>query len=389
MKYLFSIVLFCLVLSAYAQNLSEVNLNYHYATSGQPIFKKKLVNSTYGLQLQFELIHGNTNDAVIVLFELRKSYKDESPLIVPITNVNIDDTQQGFLRGTVRIPEFEENMLLVAKVESSGRLYFFEQSLNSNYPINGYLLNWDGKIIFDNYITSTDSIGIFLADTRDSLITIFYYKHTFNPASPPMAESVRAEKTLVPDSVFQFNYFKTIKRFKKEGLYLVQSDTSSAKGFTFRVENEFYPKYGKLADLPSPLMYITTKNEFERLDKARTSKVEFDRIIIDITKDTERAKLFIRNYYRRVELANQFFTSFKEGWKTDRGMVYLIYGMPEEVYKTDGREFWIYPIGNQKLRFSFARSGTIFDPENYVLVREKRFADSWFRTVDLWRKGRL
>jgi GWxTD domain-containing protein len=388
LKYIITIWLCTIHVLSHAQAVNEFNLSHQYNLQ-YPVFKKKLINTPSGFQLHFELSHKGNNDEILLLFEKRKSFTDVNPVIVPGTDVNINEAVNGVLRGTVRISNTDDYALLTARVEFRNTLYYFDQTLNINYPVNAYLINRKGEPILENFITVNDEVGIIATDTQDSLVTIFYYSHVFSAASTPMTDNPRAESQLNVDSVFQFNYFRTIQKFTKPGLYLVQSDTNSAKGFSFRVENEFYPRYGKLEDLPSPLMYITTKSEFNRLDKARTSKAEFDKIILDITKDPERAKVFIRNYYRNTELANLFFSSFKEGWKTDRGMIFMIYGQPEEVTKTDGREIWTYPAGNQKLRFSFVQGGTIFDPNNFVLIRERKFSDSWFMQVDLWRKVRF
>ena len=95
----------------------------------------------------------------------------------------------------------------------------------------------------------------------------------------------------------------------------------------------------------------------------------------------------MKSYFRRVELANLYFSSFKEGWKTDRGMIYLIFGLPDEVSLNDSNETWHY--NNTRARFTFVKSGSVYDPENYVLLRDKRFMEPWFSTVDLWRKSRF
>jgi hypothetical protein len=97
----------------------------------------------------------------------------------------------------------------------------------------------------------------------------------------------------------------------------------------------------------------------------------------------------MRSYFKRVELANQFFSSFKEGWKTDRGMVYIIYGIPDEVYKFKDREVWKYKSSTYKASFDFVRSGTLFDPDNYVLIRDNKFKETWYEVVDLWRNARF
>src|SRR5690606_17413470 len=151
-----------------------------------------------------------------------------------------------------------------------------------------------------------------------------------------------------------------------KGLYLVQTDTNSTKGYAFRVEED-YPRLAKIESLADPLIYICTKQEFDRIKAAKGDKKAFDRVILSITRDAERAKTFMRSYFRRVELANTFFTSYKEGWKTDRGMIYIIFGLPDQIYRFTDREVWTYKNNQYKASFDFVKSSTLFDPENYVL----------------------
>ena len=172
------------------------------------------------------------------------------------------------------------------------------------------------------------------------------------------------------------------------GLYLIQKDTASTEGFAFRVEED-YPRLAKIESLADPLIYVCTKQEFDRIKLAKGDKKAFDRVILSITGDTERAKNFMRNYFRRVELANEFFTSYKEGWKTDRGMIYIIFGLPDQVFRFTDREVWTYKNNTYKITFDFVKSSTLFDPENFVLVRDKKFQETWYEVIDLWRNARF
>jgi GWxTD domain-containing protein len=174
---------------------------------------------------------------------------------------------------------------------------------------------------------------------------------------------------------------------RKEGLYLVQEDSNSAEGFSFRGVNETYPKYTRMSDLTAPLIFIATKEEHDALVDAKDEKTKFDKVILDITNDKDRARNFIRNYFKRVELANQYFTSYKEGWKTDRGMIYMIFGLPDEVSRNDRNEVWVYK--NLQTRFTFVKTPSVYDPNSYVLLRDKRFMEKWYSTIDLWRKSRF
>jgi GWxTD domain-containing protein len=129
--------------------------------------------------------------------------------------------------------------------------------------------------------------------------------------------------------------------------------------------------------------------EFDKIKAANGDKKSFDRVILNITGSAERAREFMSNYFKRVEWANFYFTSYKEGWKTDRGMIYILFGLPDELYKFDDREVWTYKSAHLKETFNFVRSSTIFDPENYVLIREKKFQELWYDKVDLWRNARF
>ncbi|MGQ9855035.1 MAG: GWxTD domain-containing protein, partial [Candidatus Oleimicrobiaceae bacterium] len=94
----------------------------------------------------------------------------------------------------------------------------------------------------------------------------------------------------------------------------------------------------------------------------------------DPTPGTERNELR-EEFFRRVDFANRHFTvllSERDGWQTDRGRIYIIYGPPTEVEREPTQldnpafEIWYYRDLNR--RFVFAdRTGT----GDYQLVRSE------------------
>jgi GWxTD domain-containing protein len=137
------------------------------------------------------------------------------------------------------------------------------------------------------------------------------------------------------------------------------------------------------------MIYVCNRQEYDRLKGVKGDKKAFDRIVMNIIGDAERAKKFMRSYYRRVELANTYFTSYKEGWKTDRGMVYIIFGLPDQVFRFSDREVWSYKNESFTVSFDFTKSASLFDPENYVLVRGKKYEKTLYEVIDLWRNARF
>jgi GWxTD domain-containing protein len=76
----------------------------------------------------------------------------------------------------------------------------------------------------------------------------------------------------------------------------------------------------------------------------------------DPTPGTERNEL-MEEYYSRVEYANKNFKHFLDGWKTDMGMVFIIFGSPNNVdrhpFDIDAKpyEVWYYYELNRQLVF--------------------------------------
>ncbi|MBI5464337.1 MAG: GWxTD domain-containing protein, partial [Ignavibacteriales bacterium] len=136
---------------------------------------------------------------------------------------------------------------------------------------------------------------------------------------------------------------------KNNGSWVVLATTSR----TFSV---------RLADIPfsvtdidkavDQMKYIAKPSEIDYITGAETPEAKKDRFLEfwkkrDPDPTTPRNEL-MDEYYSRVEYANHVFGSYVEGWRTDRGMVYIRYGPPDNVerhpFETNTRpyEIWYY-----------------------------------------------
>lgn len=108
------------------------------------------------------------------------------------------------------------------------------------------------------------------------------------------------------------------------------------------------------------LRYIARKDEYNKLRKAKDEEKleEFKQFWQrrDPTPGTD-ANEAADEHYRRVQYSNDNFTVFREGWKTDMGLVYIILGPPSEVsrnpYPIEGKpyEIWFYYKFNRDFIF--------------------------------------
>lgn len=369
--------------SAFSQPLRDINYNYLY-------------NPDETVMLQLNPVRGSSEWTILYLLQL----KDAS---IPLENYSIewstreslsekdskpldqDSTKRSLTEGAITLPVTSQPSYLVAKVinRQLKRAWIFYASLEPNYPVNA-VLEKQGEAIHNAYINIADSVVM----KGLSKAVVSYYDDIFPASQPPFSEAQgKVSRGMKSDSTFSIQEGRTLQ-FSKKGLYLIQTDTNSADGITVRAEDD-YPKFAKVQTLAPPLVYITTAQEHNRLLQAKSEKKLFDRVVLGITNDQERAKRLMRNYFKRIELANQLFTSYKEGWKTDRGMCYIVFGLPDEVFKLGDREVWNYKLTNQNISFTFIKSSSVFDPDNYVLLRDKKYQQAWYETIDLWRGSRF
>lgn len=382
------LALLLLSVTAYPQALRDINYAYLYNPDESFSFSLKPVMGPDSFTILYSLQVKDTTGLMneySIHWEGRTMLIDKEGTPVVLEDQVIAHNRSGFQgRATIRVADAPE--FLVARVvkNSLKRAWFFYTPLGQNFPVNNYFTR-NGLVVMDPYIRTGEKVRL-ACDSLEWIVS--YYNENFPAAAPGFSEAQGSvSRGMTIDSVYSIRGGEEVE-FLERGLYLIQKDTTSLQGFSFRAEED-YPQYSKLANLPGPLIYITTRQEFDRLELSQGNKRAFDRVILSITVDTERARILMRNYFRRVELANRYFTSYKEGWKTDRGMIYIIFGKPDEVFKFNDREVWNYTNDQFNIDFTFSKSGSLFDPDNFVLVRAKKYEDTWYEVIDLWRNARF
>ena len=369
-----------------AQPLGTLNYDYIYHPEPEVSFSVKLVRSNSNCNAVFTAVFNNdlfASSDFEIRFETRQSLGDKEGTLISVPVATLATTNK-ILAGRFNFPVTSGKIFvaLVTKIPANEHFYFWRYipEYNTPYIVSGGILNTHP------YLT-TDS-NIRLGGFQSDLLVCSYYGNDFPAAAPPFAiKQGYVPGIIKPDSIYTLRSTDE-QKFTESGLYLIQSDTTSESGLAFRKEND-YPKFATIESLIGPLIYICTRQEYDKLQRSNGEKKKFDQVILGITGDTDRAKNFMRTFYYRVELANNFFSSYKEGWKTDRGMIFIIYGLPSEVYLFEDREVWEYRSDGEKETFVFTRSATVFDPENFVLIRNKKYEDTWYRSIDLWRKSRF
>jgi GWxTD domain-containing protein len=179
-------------------------------------------------------------------------------------------------------------------------------------------------------------------------------------------------------------------RFEKLGFYHIQIDTTVKEGFTIYRFNEEFPYLTSSEQLVPILRFITTRQEYEDLMSQADKKKAIDDFWQRNGGNNERAKSILKVYYTRAQEANLYFTSYCEGWKSDRGLIYTIFGQPNTLYKQENSETWVYgeDASYKSLSFVFVKVINPFSENDFQLNRSDMFKDEWYKGVDAWRQGR-
>jgi GWxTD domain-containing protein len=109
------------------------------------------------------------------------------------------------------------------------------------------------------------------------------------------------------------------------------------------------------------MVYIATGTELDEIKDAKTKEEKIQKYLDywkkkDPDPQSEDNPVF-DEYYRRIAFANENFSHYIEGWRTDRGMVYIILGAPNNIdrhpfeYDSKPYEVWEYYELNKSFVF--------------------------------------
>jgi GWxTD domain-containing protein len=287
-------------------------------------------------------------------------------------------------------------LMITAKdlVRGEENLAYIYLDKTSHLSEQNFLLTEPGESIplYQPYVVGSSLFGLSYSGNGYDTIFVRYYGKEIPLPKPSFSLTREREFLEVPDSLWILPFRNGITyQLNYEGIYHFQLDTNQAEGLTLFNFGNSYPKVQETEQMIDPLAYLATTTEYDALRKAANKKLAVDNFWLEKTGNIEKARELIRVYYNRVFFANFYFTTFKPGWKTDRGMIFIIYGPPQSVKVSSNQERWIYYKNNftTTVTFTFDHTPTPFAFDNYTLQRADTYDTYWRQAVDTWRKGNI
>jgi GWxTD domain-containing protein len=269
------------------------------------------------------------------------------------------------------------DIMIVSKLVTKGEKHSMTPSISSN--VGG--INGPFHIFFEAYN------GLSTLDSTKFVLSVFDMKNTSVLEADTVVKLSKGKNQLflaIDHSSLPMGEYKLYVQAQSGNSKSVDSSLAITSRL-FQVRWEGMPKSVKDLDLSiDQLTYIAKDKELEYIRAAKTGEEKQKRFFeFWKTKDpnpntTRNEKM--EEYYGRIDYANKHFKHYSEGWRTDMGMVYVIFGSPNSVdrhpFDSDAKpyEVWSY----YELNHSF------------VFVDQTGFGDYRLTTPiwDVWQRPR-
>lgn len=205
---------------------------------------------------------------------------------------------------------------------------------------------------------------LYLKDTIDTRLTLEYSVHSSENTLVHKEIEDRNIKSGTNQILYIFNEFPF-----DLGIYtLTISVSDSTEKVIDKTSKTFFSHWKGLPAIITDIdkaiaqtLYIATPGELDYMQSGETTQEKTKRFLEfwkkkDPSPNNDENE-FLDEYFRRVAYTNENFSSYIEGWRSDRGMVYIILGAPNNIdrhpfeYDSKPYEVWEYYELNRSFVF--------------------------------------
>ena len=401
MRYLVILLSFLFYTAAVAQSkMNSSEIAYLYDLEHEFLIDHRVAseNNNYKVFLKFTLNSGNvTIRDYRMTYDVRANYMADKSVSSVVTLDSSNVIHRGFREFIYRfefdrsegqnlavieiynVPKnrrFKYDIPLLQDGQAPPSFLIYDPLLNIPY-FNSYI-NHKTRVRFGSVFRSDASFEI-----NGRLSNSPIPMPPFDDTAPDLPNSIKIDTSYgaVQNELFTFH---------TEGFYRINSSNDRSKSIKVLVADEYYPYFGKYKQMISPLVFLSTNDEYQAMNSADDDRIAFENFVQETISSNEKvAKDFIKYYYRRIRKSARLFAEDREGWKTDRGMIYQIFGDPIQVFRNETTELWVYTSSSgSRLRFTFDilhEDGI----KKHRLLRGKRYREDWMTAVTQWRAGRI
>jgi len=294
----------------------------------------------------------------------------------------------------------KQGMRYLLKVEtkdlnrgSLGLEYLYVDKTDPNSAQNFKVVSsFSGYPKFMRFFLTGEKFNVQYRDRGVDSIYVDYYMLTNELPRPPITATSDYTMNYVADTSYVFPIIDTVDYdLRLEGMYHVKVDVDQDEGLTLFNFGGTFPEVKTSRELMEPLFYLTTLAEYKDLRTKANRKLGVDDYWLRLGKSVEKSRELIRIYYNRVIYSNLYFSSNKEGWKTDQGMIFILFGPPNRIQMTGSGESWYYYAKRKSktVEYKFQREQDAFSDQNMIWQRTTESQMYLNEAVRSWKSGKV
>ncbi len=314
------------VLNPY-ENLLEVQYRIVYQGSIPVLWVK---TSSSNLRVSFSCYKDAFQRQL--LFDYERDYR---PIFDQSININIEQTPDQFwvfltLTDLDTGYEFRDAQLVQLHKDSPQTIVLME---DKNRP------RWN------NVVTTSSLLQFRHANPQIKELHIKYFGQLETAAKHPLDLS---ENNF---NLNQYHFLTTVpidKKIQLEqlGTYWIQSDSNSNDGLFVLCTAPYFANTAATSSRISCLQYLCTSEVYRAITLFSNPQEQLKNFWSTLKQNSRKKSSNTTElaaiYYDRLHRSNTLFSQIRKGCLTDKGMAFIVFGTPDDVFKWSNKELWYY-----------------------------------------------
>jgi len=262
--------------------------------------------------------------------------------LLTIGIMDLETKKSSFRKKTLKLKNFYDKRLTISKLFIVDKIIRKDSTTVEFVPSVENVVSDDKPFFYIGFVILSDGgqgeIQYEIRDMANRLVQERTYKKEFKKGSAQ--ELIKLSR-----KDLGFNRYKL-------NLKVSIGNEEVTRSLVFKVRWYGMTKFiDNLDEAIEQLRYIASPKVLREMKKG-TEKEKKEKFLkfwaaMDPSPGTERNEL-MEEYYKRVKYANEHFSGFLPGWKTDMGMIFILFGPPNDVEKhpfeinTKPYEIWYY-----------------------------------------------
>ena len=284
-------------------------------------------------------------------FDLKKQtfylQPDEYKCTIELTDMDTHKSRRQTI--TVNLTRFKEEVVL------SDLLLIHTDVSEDDFPM--------GLPVIPSRITDSDSVFFIYYKVRIPFDEYSFISKIISVEDEIVSEETVVKKTTatIEEELLEHSQFDVPGNKFKLQLEIEQEGKTSQAELIIEVKwRGLTTHVSDLDEAIEQIRYIATRDELATILRARGEKREelFKQFWEkrDPSPNTPQNEL-MDEYFNRVRYANEKFGSFRDGWKTAMGRIFILFGPPDDIeinhFARDGRSYqrWHYYVINRSFVF--------------------------------------